>query len=820
MQNAPDNGESGPLADVKVLDLSWGVAGPITSMLLADSGADVIRIESPHRDPVRDEVAYRVWHRGKRSAVVDLESLAQREAFLRHAANADVLLESFEPGVTTRLGIDEPTLRALNPRLIYCSITGYGPDGSNAHRPAYDSLVAARTGLQWDQRGWPGTAHNRIAGAPIPMDDIEVPDFPASRFNQDGPAFVRSTWPSLGAAFLAGAGIASALRAREVNGLGDHVQTSLLQGAMAAAGPTWMRAEHPDAPGFYMWVADRRAPEGLFECADGRWVHFWTIRPTLVLEAAEADVLPIEGEKDDMRSGSGVRIGMGAEDLIVLYHYYPLLAEAFRKFPSEEWVAFGAARNLGIALVRSPEEALQDRALLDQGCVVEVDDPDIGPIRHAGVLLEFSDTAARVRGPAPRHGEHTDDIIDHAPSPSPAPVTSGAVALRGPLEGITVLDFGLGVAGPWGGRVLADMGATVIKINALHDGYWTRTSLGLSTNWGKRSIALDLKHPDARPVLEELIARADVLAHNMRPGAAERLGIGYDALHTRFPQLIYCHTRGFDDGPRSLQPGTDQTANALAGTEFEDGACHLGGAPLWSRVNMGDTGNGYLWAIAVIQALYHRERTGRGQKVGTAIINACLLNTSFVYSRADGSAVRRPRIDLHQRGLTALHGLYRLEDAWLCVAILREDAWPDLCDALEAPGLRDDPRFATADARARNDSDLRAAFEPLFAHRTSDEIVPAFGKRRLPCEISSTTFPIELFDDPEIARRGWITQARIPGVGRLEEPVRLVDLAANAGPAVSPPCQAGQHTREILAELGVDEATIAKLIDSGVVLAT
>ena len=114
-----------------------------------------------------------------------------------------------------------------------------------------------------------------------------------------------------------------------------------------AAGATWMRAEHPDAPGFYMWVLDRRAPEGLFECADGRWVHFWTIRPTLVLEAAEADVLPIAGPKDDMRAGSGVRIGMNADDLVVLYHYYPLLAEAFRKFPSADWVAFGAARNLG-----------------------------------------------------------------------------------------------------------------------------------------------------------------------------------------------------------------------------------------------------------------------------------------------------------------------------------------------------------------------------------------------------------------------------------------------------------------------------------------
>jgi crotonobetainyl-CoA:carnitine CoA-transferase CaiB-like acyl-CoA transferase len=812
---------NGPLAGLKVLDLSWGIAGPITTMLLADSGADVIRIESPHGDPVRDEVAYRVWNRGKKSAVVDLAAPDQREAFLRNVAEADILVESFEPGVTTKLGIDEPTLRAINPRLIYCSITGYGPDGPDAHRPAYDALVAARTGLQWDQRGRVGTTLNLIAGAPTPMDGIEVPSLPASRFDQDGPVFLRSTWASLGAALAAGVGIASALRAREVNGLGEHVDTSLLQGAMAAAGPTWMRAEHPDAPGFWMWVTDRRAPEGLFECADGRWIHFWTIRPTLVLEAAEADVLQIEGEKDNMRAGTGVRIGMEAEDMVVLYYYYPLLAEAFRKFPSDQWVAFGAARALGIALVRSPEEALSDQALLDQGCVVELTDPEVGAIRHAGVLLEFSETPAGIRGPAPRRGEQTEEILRALPEPAIPPVRAATAPLRGPLEGITVLDLGLGVAGPWGGRILADMGATVIKVHALHDGYWTRTSMGMATNWGKQSIALNLKKPEARELLERLIAQADVLAHNMRPGAAERLGIGYEELHARYPGLIYCHTRGFEDGPRSLLPGTDQTANALAGTEYEDGACRVGGPPIWSRVNIGDTGNGFLWATAVIQALYHRERTSLGQRVGTAIINACLLSTSFVYAHADGSPVARPQIDLRQRGLSALHGLYRLADgSWVCVVVLDERDWPDLCAALEAPELVDDPRFASAGSRQKHDAELRTELEPLFARLAAEELLTQFDKRGLPCELSSQTFAAELFDDPDIARRGWIASAQVPGVGGLEQPARLVEFRTNVPGEVSGPCLAGQHTRQILAGLGLDEAAVARLVEDGAVLAT
>jgi crotonobetainyl-CoA:carnitine CoA-transferase CaiB-like acyl-CoA transferase len=374
--------------------------------------------------------------------------------------------------------------------------------------------------------------------------------------------------------------------------------------------------------------------------------------------------------------------------------------------------------------------------------------------------------------------------------------------------------------------VLADLGAEVVKVHALHDGFWARTHMGLATNWGKRSIAVNLKDPRGREVLERLISRADVLAHNMRPGAAERLGIGYDELRSRYPRLVYCHTRGFEDGPRSRLPGTDQTANALAGAEYEDGACHLGAPPTWSRINTGDTGNGYLWAAAVIQALYHRDRTGRGQKVGTAIVNACLLTTSYAYSRPDGTPVDRPRIDRDQKGLSALHGLYELADGeWLCLAAFTDDHWRGLCDGLgaddlAADDLAADDRFATAVSRVEHDAALRELLATRFARLPASEALRDLDKHEVPAEVSSTTFPIELFDDPEVARRGWIAAADVPGVGRLEQPGVLVDLAEHPGRVSRPPCLAGQHTTEILAELGYHAGSIAELTDAKVVLTT
>ncbi len=185
---------TGVLADLKVLDLSWGIAGPMAGMLLADHGAQVTKIEPPGGDPFRSLSGARVWHRGKRSAVLDLP--AERDVLLALVADADVLLESYAPGTTERLGIDYETLRAHNPGLVYCSITGYGRDTRHADRPAYDALVAARTGMQWEQRGWRGGTIARMAGGAPNLPELEAPDGCWDGTDRPGPLFPYSTGPA------------------------------------------------------------------------------------------------------------------------------------------------------------------------------------------------------------------------------------------------------------------------------------------------------------------------------------------------------------------------------------------------------------------------------------------------------------------------------------------------------------------------------------------------------------------------------------------------------------------------------------------------
>ncbi|MGO9854638.1 MAG: CoA transferase [Acidimicrobiales bacterium] len=796
---------AGVFADLRVLDLSRGIAGPMTTMFLADNGADVIRIEAPSGDPFAQQTGYRVWNRGKRSATLDLQSDAGRGQFEVLVRASDVVVDSFSLGTTERLGIDHGALSTLNPGIITCSISAYGEHGAHRDRPGYDGLVAARTGLLYDQKGRRGTAMEFICGRPGPHPEFDAPEGLVRGADREGPIFPRTPWPSVGAAYFATLGIAAALRARQVSGQGQRVTTSLLQGALAAASLNWQRVENPDAPLYWMWPIDSRSIEGLYECADGKWVHHWTLRPRWVLAAAEQDTL-CAVETDASYRDDPDRVSMEPDGLLTGLFLHEQLTEAFKKFPSDEWVRAAEEAGLGITTVRSPGEALADKSFLADGCVVEVEDPDEGPIHHAGTLLEFSATPGSVAGPAPRSGEHTDEVL-HEVGTRSGSVVGSREPLAHPLSGVRVLDLGLGVAGPFTGRVLADLGADVIKVNALHDTYWNGTHMGLGTNRGKRSIALNLKDPSGREALEKLLQRSDVIALNWRPGAAARLGLDYETLRERYPGLVYCNTRGYEKGPRSDLPGTDQNAAAMTGTEWEDGACDAGNPPLWSRSNMGDTGNALLAAIAIAAALYHRDRTGHGQAVSTSIVNAGLLHTSYAWIHSDGREPDWGHVDRDQFGLSPYYRLYRCaRGEWVFVAALTDEERSKLRVLL--------PGAPAGDDAASVASWLGSYFESTVAA----EAFNVLDDGGVPIEMVDQYFCRNLFDDPEARRLNLVSETWSSTVGRFEDPGLLVNIAPARTVVQRGPCACGEQSREILLELGYSHSDIEAMVEGRSVL--
>ena len=310
-------------------------------------------------------------------------------------------------------------------------------------------------------------------------------------------------------------------------------------------------------------------------------------------------------------------------------------------------------------------------------------------------------------------------------------------------------------------------------------------------------------------VLHRLVAGADVVHSNMRYKAAVRLGVDEESMRAINPSIIYCHTRGFEDGPRSDSPANDQTGNALSGTQYEDGGMSDGGVPFWSLTSMGDTGNGFLSAIGVIQALYHRRRTGR--RAARRHVDPQCGDVDDVVRRcstAMATACPEPRLDGMQRGMSALYRLYETADGWLCLAAATESHWQALVRALDHAELSTDSRFATERPAPPTTTRLGAVLDAVFAAKSASDWFALLDEHGVPCEISDEEFGRHFFDDDEMIAAGRVVTYDHPELGRFEHAGLQIDFSDTPGRVWGPPPLVGQHTREIMREFGYAEAEI------------
>ena len=334
------------------------------------------------------------------------------------------------------------------------------------------------------------------------------------------------------------------------------------------------------------------------------------------------------------------------------------------------------------------------------------------------------------------------------------------------------------------------------------------TRIGTARTWawartaGNAASRSNLKKPAGREALEKLLQQSDVITLNWRPGAAARLGLDYETLRERYPRLVYCNTRGYEKGPRSDLPGTDQNAAAMTGTEWEDGACDAGNPPLWSRSNMGDTGNALLAAIAVVIALYHRDKTGEAQAVSTSIVNAGLLHTSYAWIHADGREPEWGHVDGDQFGLSPYYRLYRCATGeWIFLAALTTEQ-------------REELRTIVPGAPAGDDAESLAAWlSSYFESAVAADAFRVLDDGGIPIEIVDEHFCRDLFDDPEARRLNLVSETWSSSVGRFEDPGLLVNVAPARTVVQRGPCACGEQTRDILLGLGYSDADIDAMVD-------
>lgn len=750
---------AGALAGVRVIDFGQYIAGPLAAQLLADQGAEVIRVDPPG-GPRWDHPANAAYLRGRKSIVLDLKRAEDLTTARALIAGADVVVENFRPGVMERLGLGAAAMTEVNPALVYCSLPGFADDDPRAGTRAWEGVVSAAGGLY--RRG--RTAN--VAGAPV---YTAIP--------------LASTY----AAVQAAVAITMALGVRERDGVGQRIQVPLFDAMFGAVGYNGLRVHAADSP-----ALDGGGLTTQFECADGRWVMFHTgnTRTPQVLDAA--------GVADWITMGLTDRARLAQEPELAK----ELAARAkalFKSRPAAEWEALVSDAGGECAVCRPSSEWLSHPHALGSATVIEVDDPVLGHTKQPGVPVRMSLTPPAVQGP--RRLPDADRVevlagLSRRPSVG-AGAATGVTPLRAALDGVRVLDLCIVLAGPTCGRTLAEYGADVIKIEAPD-----RPPLPAfhgDVNRAKRSIVLDLKTPEGLEVFWRLVDTADVVVQNFRKGTAERMGIGYEQVRARRPDIVYASLNTYGHvGPFAGRPGHEQIAQAATGMQLRFGG---DGQPQLQRYAVNDYGTGYLGALGVALALLHRRKTGQGQHVDAALAyTATVLQTPFMVDHA-GRTWDEPR-GQDAVGSSPLHRGYEASDGWFFLGA-RESDLGALSTVVGHPGLDVLRGDALAGALA-----ARFASGGTVAEWVSRLDAAGIGAHAV---VNDTRV---LMEDPWVQAHGLSITREHTGLGMVTTTGPAPRLSRTPVTAGRPAAALGEHTREVLEESGL-AARAAALIASG-----
>ncbi|MDB5446371.1 MAG: dddD [Phenylobacterium sp.] len=786
---------SRPLAGLRVVDCSQGTAGPQASWLLADYGAEVIWVEPPGGDPTRDREpgAAAVFNRGKRSIVLDVAKAEDRETIARLAERADVFIEGWRPGEVESYGLGFDQLRARSPQLIYCSLTGFGTDDPRGDLPAYEPLVHALVGTMAYQAG-----------------------------HRDGPIFAALPFASTGAAQLAVVGILAALHRRGEDGAARRVETSMLDGALvfhqmlwgesdASADATSAQANDPRA---MLSRSRNRLITRSFLCGDGEYLGIHT--GALGAFSRLMEVLGLSDKIKPIQGGFDMGTPLSEEESEALEG---AIHGIFASQPRDYWVKRLMEADICAVEHLPPTRSFDQPQTRHNGMVVEVDDARLGKTLQVASGVRFNDEPPPPPAAAPEPGRDTAAVLAELRAPAEPSPWAPAVPPAEPdprpvLQGVKVLDFGAYYAGPFSSRLLADFGADVIKLEpTAGDQLRGIERPFFAAQAGKRSLAANLKSSAMRPAIEALIKWADLVHHNMRPGAAERLGLGRDQVRQVNPDVIYLYAPGWGStGPSAMRQSFAPMMSGYVGASYEVAGQY--NEPLPSVGNE-DPGNGLLGGIGALIALLDRRRTGKAAYCENPQLNAALGMVAHLPRTGDGEAVGAGRLDVLQMGTEALESLYRTSDGYLCL-VARSDEEIRGLEARLGLDLLGDARFATPGGRRESRGFLDDLLRNTFEGRSTVEWLEHFKGSGVPLVQPVGREAVrQLLNDPAQRKIGRVTETHHPEKGKVRELARLVRISGSQLPPYKLAPGLGEHSEEILGWLGYTPEQLAALKATG-----
>ena len=883
-----------PLAGVRVVDFGHHIAGPLAGMLLADQGAEVIKVDRPGaRSADRadraapGDAADAMYNRGKTRLELDLKSAAGLAAAWRLIAAADVVIENFRPGVMDRLGLGAHVVTERHPRLIYLSLPGFAStDQGKANIRAFEGVLNAACGLFTDL-----DSTGRLVGAPPVYTPVPL----------------ASTYGAIHGALA----VTLALYARAESGRGEVIEVPLLGAALAATGILLYRvAQQPVRYGMPImprstqrflvplvrayvrltggpgWRAILRrlgrmhpGPNDSYRTGDGGWVYLLaggnSNHSQAFLKAMGLYDELIEAGMVDRYVYDNLELTNNVQEWTMLRKSWKRrirkrLTRLFAEQPAAHWVELLDGK-VPFSPQRTADEWLHAPEALTAGLTVDVDDPRHGKMRQLGVQVSLGGTPDRwfnpraavdgeveailhelEQGPAAdraatdaaaagesaESAESTERAAGTASQAASASPAAQGTAPRGTapagadprgtparqiLSGVRVLDLSNVLAGPCSARTLAEYGADVIKIDppTTYLGPLRFSWFPIEVSQGKRSMVLDLKTEAGLGIFWDLLQTADVVVHNFRLGVAERLGIDYESVKRRKPDIIYLSFTAYN-GPRpgpwaawtSFDPAV-QGATGIMRRYGGDGKPILHG---WGSCI--DYMAGYSAAYGIALALYKRKNGGGGDRVSASLAQAAqLVQAPFMVATEQ----HRPGGEPHgqrARGEHALARLYRARDGWLFVQGLPSD----LARAAAIDELADLPM-----GEAREADRVRFLAAAIRRRRVAFWTV-AFNQAGLGCH---------RVDSIEDIRREYLHEMTADNLthnwddGRSISAIRIADHPAGSPVDVVAPAYArfrntslrlcrpmpymGSDSRAILLEAGYPETRIDELLASGVV---
>ncbi|MBX7111007.1 MAG: CoA transferase [Dehalococcoidia bacterium] len=775
-----------PLDGIRILDLTWYTSGPFCTRLLADYGADVIKVEPPGGDPARAlppffqdipgperSGLFLFLNTNKRSVILDLRREADRDQLRGLVRESDAVIENFSPGTLDRLGLGYETLRALNPKVVLTSISNFGQDGPYRDWQGMDLTLYGMGGVMY-----------------------------ASGERDHEPLKVAGRQTGFYTGMVAALATLTALRAAEQHGDGEHVDVSIFETAVHSIDLRLARLMQYQFTGKY----SGRPPlasnigGGVVPCADG-----WFM---LGAGPARLDtVIRLIGMPELLETPEyatvAARVQPGRAEEFLGY----LLPWTLSHTKTEILAGCMEHGVLG-APVNTIADLLEDPNFVERGFFQEIDHPETGPLLYPGYHFQLRrpDEPMPPRRRAPLLGEHTGEVLATIAHPLVTPPATEPAReparprSRLPLEGVRVLDFTVVLAGPYATMQLADWGAEVIRVESLHHfapstrgqlahppqemvdalasgaagtGYadgpiepraWNRSSAFNAHARGKRSMTVNLATPEGQAVLERLVAMADGVIENNLPPNIEKQGVTWERLSAINPRLVMLRIPGFGiEGPYRSLRSMGHFMEAMAGHP----AIRTYPGLSYEYIPLGvpsDAASGIAGAFAFLSGLRYRDRTGQGLYIEQATAeNFVPLIGDFVMDYTMNQRLWSQMGNDH--AWLAPHNVYRCKgaDDWVTIAVRHDDDWHALCEAMYRQDLVDDIRFDTMAGRHEHRAELDAIIGAWVADRDAHWVMNRLQRAGVPAGAVMTE--ADVFEDRHLNARGFFRPVEHPETG-------------------------------------------------------